>query len=84
MPSIISRDSMENKMTNDEMKQYTLGNMAGMLEQLRQKVNVLNALDDDTTSSSAYDLHDQLTTMYKTLENFDAVVKRAVAAVPSK
>jgi beta-galactosidase beta subunit len=74
----------EKEMTNDQMKKYTLGNMAGMLDQLRQKVDVLNALDNDSTASGAYDLHDQLTTMYKTLENFDAVVKRAVAVVPSK
>ena len=71
-------------MTNDEMKQYTLENMAGMLQQLRQKVNILTALDGDTTSTGCADLQDQLTTMYKTLENFDAVVKRAVAVVPNK
>jgi len=74
----------ETNMTNDEMKQYTLGNMAGMLQQLRQKVNILTALDGDTTSTGSFDLQDQLTTMYKTLENFDAVVKRAVAVVPNK
>ena len=51
-------------MTNNEMKQYTLGNMAGMLEQLRQKVNVLDALDRDTTTTGSYDLHDQLTSMF--------------------
>jgi len=71
-------------MTNNEMKQYTLGNMAGMLEQLRQKVNVLDALDRDTTTTGSYDLHDQLTSMSQTLKEFEAVVQRAVKVVPSK
>ncbi len=71
-------------MTNNEMKKYTLGNMAGMLEQLRQKVNVLDALDRDTTTTGSYDLHDQLTSMSQTLKEFEAVVQRAVKVVPSK
>ena len=71
-------------MTNNEMKQYTLGNMAGMLEQLRQKVNVLDALDRDTTTTGSYDLHDQLTSMFQALDKFEAVVQRAVKVVPNK
>ena len=71
-------------MTNDEMKQYTLGNMAGMLEQLRQKVNVLDALDRDTTTTGSYDLHDQLTSMILYLDMFDRAVMNAVKVVPSK
>ena len=74
-------------MTNNEMKQYTLGNllcMAGMLEQMRRKVAVLDALDRDTTSDSAYDLHDQLTSMFQALDKFEAVVQRAVNVVPNK
>ena len=70
-------------MTNDEMKKYTLGNMAGLLDQLRQKVDILNALDNDSTASGSFDLHDQLTTMFKTLEAFDEVIKRSVFVVPS-
>jgi hypothetical protein len=71
-------------MTNDKMKQYTLGNMAGMLEQLRQKVNVLDALDRDTTTTGSYDLHDQLTSMIQALDMFDRAVMNAVKVVPSK
>jgi beta-galactosidase beta subunit len=78
------RKQREIDMTNDEMKQYTLGNMAGMLEQLRQKVNVLNALDRDTTTSGSYDLHDQLTSMFQALDKFDTAVMNAVKVVPSK
>ena len=66
------------------MKQYTLGNMAGMLEQLRQKVNVLDALDRDTTTTGSYDLHDQLTSMIQALDMFDRAVMNAVKVVPSK
>ena len=71
-------------MTNDKMKQYTLGNMAGMLEQLRQKVNVLDALDRDTTTTGSYDLHDQLTSMIQAMDMFDRAVINAVKVVPSK
>ena len=78
------RKQGEIDMTNDEMKQYTLGNMAGMLEQLRQKVNVLNALDRDTTTTGSYDLHDQLTSMILYLDMFDRAVMNGVKVVPSK
>jgi beta-galactosidase beta subunit len=71
-------------MTNDKMKQYTLGNMAGMLEQLRQKVNVLDALDRDTTTTGSYDLHDQLTSMIQAMDMFDRAVINAVKVVPNK
>jgi len=70
--------------TNNEMKKYTLGNMAGMLEQLRQKVNVLDALDRDTTTTGSYDLHDQLTSMFQALDKFDTAVKNGVKVVPNK
>jgi hypothetical protein len=78
------RNEGEIDMTNNEMKQYTLGNMAGILEQLRQKVNILNALDRDTTTSGSYDLHDQLTSMFQALDMFDRAVMNAVKVVPSK
>ena len=78
-------------MKNNEMKKYTLGNMSGMLEQMRRKVDVLDALDRDTTTTGSYDLHDQLTSMSQTLKEFEAVVQRAVLinarslkVVPSK
>jgi len=44
----------------------------------------LDALDRDTTSDSAYDLHDQLTSMFQALDKFEAVVQRAVKVVPNK
>jgi beta-galactosidase beta subunit len=78
------RKQREIDMTNDKMKQYTLGNMAGMLEQLRQKVNVLDALDRDTTTTGSYDLHDQLTSMIQAMDMFDRAVINAVKVVPSK
>jgi beta-galactosidase beta subunit len=78
------RKQREIDMTNDEMKQYTLGNMSGMLEQLRQKVNILNALDRDTTTSGSYDLHDQLTSMVQAMDKFDTAVMNGVKVVPNK
>ena len=71
-------------MTNNDMKKTVLGNMAGMLEQLRQKMEVMNALDRDSTTNGFLDLNDQMDTMSKTMDAFDAVVARAVAVVPNK
>ena len=71
-------------MTNNDMKKTVLGNMAGMLEKLRQKMEVMNALDRDSTTNGFLDLNDQMDTMSKTMDAFDAVVARAVAVVPNK
>jgi len=71
-------------MNNNEMKKMVLGNMAGLLVNLRQKMEVMDALDRDSTTSGYMDLNDQMNTMSKTMDAFDAVVARAVAVVPNK
>jgi hypothetical protein len=78
------RKQKELDMTNNDMKKAVLGNMTKTLMTLHQKVEVLNALDSEPTSSGAFDLVDQLHTMSDTLDAFDAVVARAVAVVPDK
>ena len=66
------------------MKKMVLGNMAGLLVNLRQKMEVMDALDRDSSTSGYMDLNDQMNTMSKTMNAFDAVVARAVAVVPNK
>ena len=66
------------------MKKMVLGNMAGLLVNLRQKMEVMDALDRDSSTSGYMDLNDQMNTMSKTMDAFDAVVARAVAVVPNK
>ena len=78
------RNERKFDMTNNDMKKTVLGNMAGMLEQLRQQMEVLDSLYRDTTTTGSFDLHDQMHTMSKTMDAFDAVVTRSVAVVPSK
>jgi len=60
------------------MKLEILGNMSGLSEQIRQKLNVLTALDQDTTTTGSHDLHDQLMTFVKTLDALDGVLERSV------
>ena len=71
-------------MTNNNMKRAVLGNMTLMLIRLSQQIRIIDALDNDSTSSGFLDLHDQIHTMYKTMSEFEAVVARAVDIVPSK
>lgn len=66
-------------MTNSNIKKYHLGYMAGMATQMREKIQVLEALDRDTTQTGSYDLTDQLVTMNKYLDGLEAVINRAVS-----
>ncbi|MGA1670600.1 MAG: hypothetical protein ACO39F_06900 [Candidatus Nanopelagicaceae bacterium] len=46
-----------------KVKSETLMSMTSLVENLKRKLDILNAVDRDTTTSSAYDLTDQITTM---------------------
>lgn len=65
-------------MTTEEMKLQVLKDMANMLAPVRKKVEVLDALDQDTTADGCMDLHDQLQTMWKELSGLEAVVVRSM------
>jgi hypothetical protein len=69
-------------MVNNDMKKTVLANMNLTLRTLRQQMDVVDALDNDSSSSGFLDLHDQLHTMTKTMDAFDAVVARAALVVP--
>ena len=71
-------------MTNNDMKKTVLGNIDRILMELNQQINIIDSLDNVTTSSGFLDLRDQIHTMYRTLTAFEEVMVRAVDIVPSK
>lgn len=71
-------------MTNNEMKLHTLNEMANLVADFAQKLQVLEALDQDNTTSGAFDLQDQLTFLTQTMGDLDKGVGRAVSVVPTK
>jgi hypothetical protein len=46
------------------------------------KVAILDALDRDTTTSDAYDLHDHITGMYLALKSIRETSQRAELVIP--
>ena len=64
-------------MSIEEMKLQVLTDMSIMLAHVRKKIEVLDALDQDTTSDGCMDLHDQLNTMWRELSDLEAVVGRS-------
>ena len=71
-------------MTNNDMKRFVLVDIVKVLDRLRQKIEVLDALDRDTSTSGAYDLHDQLTSMSNYLSSVSNTVVHAINIVPTK
>jgi len=62
---------------NSRMKDRVLDDMNCLLAKLNQKLRILSALDSDTTTSEAWDLHDQITGMMDALDKFEGSMKRA-------
>ena len=69
-------------MTNDQMKLQILIDLSNLNDEVRSKINVLEALDSDLGSSGCGDLNDQLTTMLKSTNALNASVHRAHLVVP--
>lgn len=59
------------------MKDRVLDDMDCLLVKLNQKLRILSALDSDTTTSEAGDLHDQITGMMDAIDKFEGPMKRA-------
>tara|TARA_R110000787_G_scaffold32506_7_gene86057 strand:+ start:11058 stop:11273 length:216 start_codon:yes stop_codon:yes gene_type:complete len=66
-------------MTNNEMKIQVLTEMAMFVADFAQKFNVLQALDSDNTTSGAFDLHDQVTSISAKMGALDLAVSRALS-----
>jgi len=62
---------------NSRMKDRVLDDMNCLLAKLNQKLRILSALDSDTTTSEAGDLHDQITGMMDAIDQFEGPMRRA-------
>lgn len=66
----------------DQEKHDALNNIAMTLGALETEIAELARLDGDMDSSGVGDLTDQLTTMRKLVNSFEAVIDRATSVVP--
>ena len=71
-------------MDNNDLKKYVLTDMISMLRRIRQKYNVLNALDCDTSEDNSYDLNDQLTSMITNIDKLGESMIRANSIIPKR
>lgn len=69
-------------MTNNEVKHHTINEISEVLCVVGNKVRILKMLDDDSTTSGYCDLHDQITSMFNSLNKFKQIVNHASRIVP--
>ena len=69
-------------LTNNQMKTQTLSEMKHMMEVFFEKKMLLRTLDNDSSTSGHFDLHDQLHVMDKQWEDLKSTVTRAMLVVP--
>jgi len=60
-----------------KVKSETLMSMTSLVENLKLKLDILDAVDRDTTTSSAYDLTDQITTISSKIVALQECIVRA-------
>ena len=70
--------------TNNEMKRQTISEMGTSLSILKQKLDILIALDDDRSASGSGDLRDQLMTLEHGIGNIESCLVRSMHIVPSE
>lgn len=71
-------------MNNNKLKHRVLGEIGDLVDDLSSKLAILEALDEDTTCSGSYDLHDQLTTMFNCKRDLDRCLVRSHRVVPDE
>ena len=71
-------------MDNNFIKHAVVEEMEDILKRFTESLAVLDALDRDTGSSGAYDLHDQLFTLIKSSESLAACLKRIRLIIPTE
>ena len=65
------------EMDTREMKKATINQMNSLAQNLRCKLNVLDALDQDQTNAYCYDLRDQVTRISEALKELETAISRA-------
>jgi len=71
-------------MNNNKLKHQTLEQIGDLVDDLATQLAILEALDEDTTCSGSYDLHDQLTTMFNCRRDLDRCLVRSHKIVPDE
>ena len=69
-------------MDANKMKREVLASMSSLSGNLDDKIKILQALDRDSGNSGAFDLHDQLVTLFEVRTKLDRVIERSIAVVP--
>ena len=69
-------------MNNNKLKTEMLREVELALEVVSSKMNILDALDQDSSCSGCCDLLDQLTTMTSSLDALKKATQRATLVVP--
>ena len=70
-------------MDNDTMKHSTLNEMRGLMVVFMEKVAVFRALDSDSSTSGANDLHDQIALLSDKSVDMADCLRRSVLIVPN-
>ena len=71
-------------MNNNKLKHQTLEQIGDLVDDLATQLAILEDLDEDTTCSGSYDLHDQLTTMFNCRRDLDRCLVRSHKIVPDE
>jgi len=68
-------------MNNDDLKRQVLNEIESAVKVVSDKLAILEALDNDSSTSGCCDLHDQLISLSVSLETFEKATSRAKAVV---
>ena len=69
-------------MNNNKHKREVLEAIDGLLQNVCDKLYILEALDKDESDSGCYDLHDQLDSLFTSHHLLSRCVKRSMLVVP--
>ena len=70
-------------MNNNRLKHLILTQIDSALDVVQNKIDILDALDSDSSDSGHGDLHDQLLTIFRANKTLQEALMRASAVVPT-
>jgi len=69
-------------MDHNRMKIEVLLELKALSKAMNQKRRILDAIDRDADSSGAYDLYDQIQTLFEGIESIRTCINRSLKIVP--
>lgn len=69
-------------MDHNRMKIEVLLELKALTKSMHRKCRILDAIDRDADSSGAYDLHDQIQTLFEGIESIRTCINRSLKIVP--